>query len=69
VAPAPTIGRRRRSIANSTPPISDANSACRSWCCGGTSAQLRNDQAKLLDLQDRIARLDKALEQLGNTGK
>ncbi len=33
------------------------------------STQLRTDQAKLLDLQDRIARLDKALEQLGNTVK
>jgi hypothetical protein len=33
------------------------------------SSQFRNDQAKLLDLQDRIARLDKALEQLGGTGK
>lgn len=33
------------------------------------SSQLRNDQAKLLDLQDRIAHLDKALEQLGATGK
>ena len=33
------------------------------------SMQLRNDQAKMLDLQDRIARLDKALEQLGSTVK
>ena len=33
------------------------------------TTQLRNDQAKLLDLQDRIARLDKALEQLGSAGK
>jgi chromosome segregation ATPase len=33
------------------------------------STQLRNDQAKLLDLQDRIARLDKALEQFGSAGK
>ena len=33
------------------------------------SSQLRNDQAKLLDLQDRITRLDKALEQLGSPGK
>jgi hypothetical protein len=33
------------------------------------STQLRSDQAKLLDLQDRIGRLDKALEQLGSTGK
>jgi chromosome segregation ATPase len=33
------------------------------------SAQLRNDQARLLELQDRIARLDKALEQFGSTGK
>jgi len=33
------------------------------------STQLRNGQAKLLDLQDRIARLDKALEQLGSSGK
>jgi len=33
------------------------------------SSQLRNDQAKLLDLQDRIGRLDKALEQLSGSGK
>ena len=33
------------------------------------SSQLRSDQAKLLDLQDRIAHLDKALEQLVGTGK
>jgi chromosome segregation ATPase len=33
------------------------------------SSQLRSDQAKLMELQDRIARLDKALEQLGPTGK
>jgi chromosome segregation ATPase len=33
------------------------------------SSQLRNDQAKLLELQDRIARLDKALEQLSGAGK
>jgi chromosome segregation ATPase len=29
------------------------------------STQLRNDQAKLADLQDRIQRLDKTLEKLG----
>jgi chromosome segregation ATPase len=29
------------------------------------SSQLRNDQAKLADLQDRIERLDKTLEKLG----
>lgn len=29
------------------------------------SSQLRNDQAKLFELQDRIERLDKALEKLG----
>jgi hypothetical protein len=33
------------------------------------ATQLRGDQAKLVDLQDRIARLDKALERLGSTGK
>lgn len=33
------------------------------------SSQLRNDQAKLVDLQDRIARLDKVLERLGGAGK
>jgi septation ring formation regulator EzrA len=33
------------------------------------SSQLRSDQTKLLDLQDRIARLDKALEQLGDTAQ
>jgi len=33
------------------------------------SAQLRNDQAKLQDLQERIERLDKVLEQLGKAGK
>ena len=33
------------------------------------TTQLRGDQAKLLDLQDRIARLDKVLEQLGSLGK
>jgi chromosome segregation ATPase len=41
--------------------------------CQATEAdaatQLRGDQAKLVDLQDRIARLDKALERLGSTGK
>jgi hypothetical protein len=50
----------------------DAQNAEVQTCQAGeveASAQLRNDQAKLLDLQDRIARLDKALEQLGNTGK
>jgi DNA repair exonuclease SbcCD ATPase subunit len=33
------------------------------------SAQLRNDQARLLDLQERIEGLNKALEQFGKTGK
>jgi chromosome segregation ATPase len=33
------------------------------------SSQLRNDQAKLTELQDRIERLDKKLEQLSVTGK
>jgi chromosome segregation ATPase len=33
------------------------------------SGQLRNDQAKLTDLQERIERLDKTLEQFGKTGK
>ena len=33
------------------------------------TTQLRGDQAKLLDLQDRIARLDKVLEQLGSLRK
>jgi hypothetical protein len=33
------------------------------------SAQLRNDQAKLLDVQERIEALNKALEQGGKTGK
>jgi chromosome segregation ATPase len=33
------------------------------------SSQLRNDQAKLMELQDRIARLDKALERLGGAAK
>ena len=33
------------------------------------SSQLRGDQAKLLELQDRIARLDRALEQLGGTAR
>ena len=30
------------------------------------SSQLRTDQAKMVDLQDRIERLDKALEKLGS---
>ena len=50
----------------------DAQNAEVQTCQAGeaeASAQLRSDQAKLLDLQDRIARLDKALEQLGSTGK
>jgi chromosome segregation ATPase len=33
------------------------------------SSQLRNDQAKLVDLQDRIERLDKTLEKLGGGAK
>jgi chromosome segregation ATPase len=33
------------------------------------SSQLRSDQAKLADLQDRIERLDKTLEKLGGAGK
>ena len=33
------------------------------------SIQLRNDRAKLAELQDRIERLDKSLEQLGMAGK
>jgi chromosome segregation ATPase len=33
------------------------------------TTQLRNDQAKLVDLQDRIERLDKTLEKLGGAGK
>lgn len=33
------------------------------------SSQLRNDQAKLVELQDRIERLDKSLEKLGVTEK
>ncbi len=33
------------------------------------SNQLRNDQAKLLELQDRIERLDKTLEKLSANGK
>ena len=36
---------------------------------GEASGQLRNDQAKLSDLQDRIERLDKSLEKLGAAGK
>ena len=34
-----------------------------------TSSQLRNERAKLIDLQDRIERLDKTLEQLGAPAK
>ena len=33
------------------------------------SNQLRNDQAKLLELQDRVDRLDKSLEKLSSSGK
>jgi chromosome segregation ATPase len=33
------------------------------------SSQLQSEQAKLAELQDRIERLDKALEKLGNAGK
>jgi len=33
------------------------------------SIQLRNDQAKLAELQDRIERLDKSLEQLSGSGR
>ena len=33
------------------------------------SSQLRSEQAKLADVQDRIDRLDKTLEKLGATGK
>ncbi len=33
------------------------------------SSQLRNDQAKLVELQDRIERLDKSLEKLSAAGK
>jgi hypothetical protein len=33
------------------------------------SSQLRTDQAKMSDLQDRIERLDKVLEKLGTTAK
>jgi chromosome segregation ATPase len=33
------------------------------------TSQLRNDQAKLADLQDRMDHLDKALETLGSGGK
>jgi chromosome segregation ATPase len=33
------------------------------------SNQLRNDQAKLVDVQDRIERLDKTLERLSTAGK
>jgi chromosome segregation ATPase len=33
------------------------------------SSQLRNEQAKLVDLQDRIEHLDKTLEKLGAAGK
>jgi chromosome segregation ATPase len=33
------------------------------------ASQLRSDQAKLADLQDRIERLDKTLEKLGGAGK
>jgi chromosome segregation ATPase len=33
------------------------------------SNQLRNDQAKLAELQDRVQHLDKTLEQLGVAGK
>jgi chromosome segregation ATPase len=33
------------------------------------SSQLRNEQAKLADVQDRIERLDKTLEKLGAAGK
>jgi chromosome segregation ATPase len=50
----------------------DAQTAEVQTCQAGeaeASTQLRNDQAKLLDLQDRIERLDKALEQFGKTGK
>ena len=36
---------------------------------GEASGQLRNDQAKLADLQDRIDRLDKTLEKLATAGK
>jgi chromosome segregation ATPase len=36
---------------------------------GEASSQLRNDQTKLADLQDRIERLDKTLEKLGAAGK
>jgi len=41
--------------------------------CGATeaeaSSQLRSSQAKLIDLQDRIERLDKTLEKLGISEK
>jgi chromosome segregation ATPase len=50
----------------------DAQTAEVQACQAGeaeASTQLRNDQAKLFELQDRIARLDKALEQFGSTAK
>jgi SMC interacting uncharacterized protein involved in chromosome segregation len=33
------------------------------------SSQLRNEQAKLAEVQERIERLDKTLEKLGIAGK
>jgi chromosome segregation ATPase len=36
---------------------------------GDASSQLRNDQAKLAELQDRIDRFDKTLERLSSAGK
>jgi chromosome segregation ATPase len=50
----------------------DAQTAQYQACQAGeadASTQLRNDQAKLLELQDRISRLDKALEQFGGAVK
>jgi len=49
----------------------DAQTAEVQTCQAGeaeASSQLRNDQGKLMELQERILRLDKALEQFG-TGK
>jgi chromosome segregation ATPase len=50
----------------------DAQTAEVQSCQAGeaeASTQLRDDQSKLLELQDRIARLDKALEQSGSNAK
>jgi hypothetical protein len=68
IVPAQGQGGRRGELRRFLGTQTSAVQACKATEAEAAS-QLRNDQAKMTELQDRISRLDKTLEQLGTATK